>query len=82
MSRKERQRFERRPEKTYTKAELIARAERHIHAVRAGSHTGGRARWCNGKRAARLLVCLEFGIEYSPRRFRRLLKRLNREAAA
>lgn len=81
LNRKKQQAFDRLPEKTYSHAELAQRAERRVHAVRAGNHNGGRAR-STGKHAARDLVCLEHGIEYSPRKFRKLLKRLNRGEVA
>lgn len=77
-TRRHRRFFDRAPEKTYTHAELLQRAERRVHGVRAGNHNGMHAVRSTGKRAARDLICLEHGIEYSPRKFRNLLKWLNR----
>lgn len=73
-----RQAFDRAPEKTYTHAELRKRAARRVHALRAGTYKGATGRG-SSKHATRELICLERGIEYSPRKFRKLLKRLNRE---
>lgn len=72
-SRKDRQKFERRPDRTFTRAELVARGQRRIAFVKQSQS----ARFASAKKATRALVCVELGVAYSPRTFRRWMRALN-----